>query len=334
MLELVNRARANPRAEAARLGLDLNEGLPPNTISPEPKPPLAFHPLLLAAARTHSEWMLAQDIFSHEGANGSTPGDRMSAAGYVFSGWWVWGENIAWKGTTGILNPVQFTKDSHEGLFRSPGHRENLLNPDFDEIGIGVRTGVFTVTNGATVQNYHAVMITQNFARSAATPAPLVLGVVYRDTDGDGFYSAGEGLGGITVMPADGTYYAVTSTSGGFAFPAPGTSGTLVVTINGPGVPAPISKTIPLAATNVKVDFEVNHGVPLGFVPGSARLDPNRRFRFELVGPTGARVRVEFSPDLASWQPLGTYTLTGGRVTVTDLQGLTTQRHYRAVLEP
>ncbi len=334
MLELVNRARANPRAEAARLGLDLNEGLPPNTISPEPKPPLAFHPLLLAAARTHSEWMLAQDIFSHEGANGSTPGDRMSAAGYVFSGWWVWGENIAWKGTTGILNPVQFTKDSHEGLFRSPGHRENLLNPDFDEIGIGVRTGVFTVTNGATVQNYHAVMITQNFARSAATPAPLVLGVVYRDTDGDGFYSAGEGLGGITVMPADGTYYAVTSTSGGFAFPAPGTSGTLVVTINGPGVPAPISKTIPLAATNVKVDFEVIHGVPLGFVPGSARLDPNRRFRFELVGPTGARVRVEFSPDLASWQPLGTYTLTGGRVTVTDLQGLTTQRHYRAVLEP
>lgn len=334
MLELINRARAHPPDEAARLGLDLNEGLPPGTISPEPKPPLAFHPRLIASARAHSDWMLARDMFSHEGEGGSSPGDRMSAAGYEFSGWWAWGENIAWKGTTGPASPVQFTVDSHAGLFRSPGHRENLLNPDFDEIGIGVRTGVFTASDGMTVRNYNAVMITQNFARSGATPGPLVLGVVYRDANGDGFYSVGEGLAGVTVQPSSGTWYAVTSTSGGFAFPAPATSGTLAVTISGPGVPAPFTKTVTLVPTNVKVDFEVGRELPLSFVPGSIRLDASRRFRFELAGPAGARARVEYSADLTLWQPLGTYTLNGGRVTVTDTQELKPLRHYRAVLVP
>lgn len=42
MLELVNRARLNPEAEANRLGIGLNDGLSPNTISVDPKQPLAF----------------------------------------------------------------------------------------------------------------------------------------------------------------------------------------------------------------------------------------------------------------------------------------------------
>jgi hypothetical protein len=144
----------------------------------------------------------------------------------------------------------------------------------------------------------------------------------------------GEGLAGVTVQPATGTYYAVTSTSGGFAFPAPATGGTLDVTISGPGVPAPWTKTITLAPTNVKLDFEVGGHMPLGFAPGSAGPDTSRRFRFDLVGPAGARVRVEYSADLTVWQTLGTYTLTSGRVTVTDPQALQTRRHYRAVLVP
>lgn len=336
MLELVNRARANPATEAARLGLDLNEGLPPGTISPDPKPPLAFHPLLIAAARAHSDWMLAHDIFSHDGVDGSNPGDRMSAAGYVFSGSWAWGENIAWKGTTGSPNLNQFTVDEHEGLFRSPGHRENLMNADFDEVGIGVRSGVFTVTNDTTglTVNYNAVMTTQNFARSASTPGPLVLGVVYRDTDGDGFYTPGEGLAGVTVQPAAGNYYAVTSTSGGFTFPAPATAGSLTVTFSGPGLAVPVSRSVTLSPVNVKVDLNLAQDVPLTFVPGSFGLTASKQFRFDLAGPVGARARVEFSSDLSTWQTLGTYTLNGGKVTVTDPQSLQARRSYRAVLVP
>src|SRR5262245_55336620 len=43
MLEVINRARANPTAEAARYSIDLNEGLAPGTISAAPKRPLAFN---------------------------------------------------------------------------------------------------------------------------------------------------------------------------------------------------------------------------------------------------------------------------------------------------
>jgi hypothetical protein len=54
ILELINRARANPGAEAARLGIDLNQGLAAGTISTAAKQPLAFNPLLIDAARGHS----------------------------------------------------------------------------------------------------------------------------------------------------------------------------------------------------------------------------------------------------------------------------------------
>src|SRR5215218_3843830 len=92
MLELLNRARANPSAEASRLGISLNEGLPAGTITSTAKQPLAFNTNLIDAARKHSAWMIANDTFAHAGENNTDPGDRMTAAGYDFSGTWGWGE--------------------------------------------------------------------------------------------------------------------------------------------------------------------------------------------------------------------------------------------------
>src|SRR4051812_36432660 len=51
MVELINRARANPAVEAARLGIDLNEGLSAGTISTAAKQPLAINPNLTDGAR-------------------------------------------------------------------------------------------------------------------------------------------------------------------------------------------------------------------------------------------------------------------------------------------
>src|SRR4051812_21810736 len=99
LLELVNRARANPAAEAARFGVALNEGLPAGTISTAARQPLAFNPNLGDAARKHTNWMFATDTFTHN--EGSvTPVSRMRAAGYPFSGSWIAGENIWWWGYT------------------------------------------------------------------------------------------------------------------------------------------------------------------------------------------------------------------------------------------
>ena len=50
--------------------------------------PLAFDGDLNESAENHSAWMIATDTFSHTGTGGSSPGDRMKAAGYVFSGSW------------------------------------------------------------------------------------------------------------------------------------------------------------------------------------------------------------------------------------------------------
>src|SRR5690606_8101487 len=127
------------------------------------------------------------------GMNGSSPGDRMADAGYVFANGWGWGENIAWGGTTGTVNIGSETYEAHEGLFRSAGHRVNLMDPDFVEIGIGIREGQF-VASGTP---YNAAMTTQNFAYSG--DKTFLTGVVINDQNGNQFYDLGEGVGGAII---------------------------------------------------------------------------------------------------------------------------------------
>src|SRR5437764_1681142 len=74
LVELINRGRANPTAEAARYSIDLNEGLAAGTISTAAKEPLAINPYLTSAAHGHSQWMIDTDTFSHTGLNGTDPG--------------------------------------------------------------------------------------------------------------------------------------------------------------------------------------------------------------------------------------------------------------------
>jgi hypothetical protein len=332
MLELVNRARLDPAAEAARYGIDLNEGLAPNTLSSTPKEPLAFNPSLIQSARLHSQWMLDNDVFSHyEGT--IDPGDRMEAAGFVFSGSWTYGENLAWRGTTGTLDLNPSVAASHEGLFVDAGiddrgHRLNLMNNDFCEVGIGVKTGVFT----ASGKNYNAGMITQDFGSTEAHPDSFLVGVVYQDLDGNGFYSPGEGLAGITVTPASGSYYAVTSSSGGYAIPLNAYSGTFSVTLTGGSLTGPITKSVKLNGYNVKLDFDTTKDKPAVSRVSltSPRRLANGTFTFNLQGGSGASITVQGSTNLLQWIDLGTATGTNFTdTTAASLRG----RFYRAVVK-
>lgn len=248
MLELVNRARANPNAEAAQYGIGLNQGLPSGTISGSSKQPLAFNLDLIDSSRDHSQWMLNTDTFSHTGAGGSSAGERMRAAGYDFTGSWTWGENISWRGTTGTPNVTAYVGTQHEGLFKSSGHRRNILNDAFKEIGIGVRTGGF--------QAYNAVMATQNFAKSGSST--FLTGVAFDDgvTDDD-FYTVGEGLGDIQVKATRQSDNAVFNTqtydSGGYQIAlAPGTYD---VAFSGGGLSQVVNKTVTVDTKNVKLDL-------------------------------------------------------------------------------
>lgn len=94
-VELINRARANPTAEATRHGIALNEGLAAGTISTAAKQPLAINPFISDAARKHSQWMIDNDLFRHEGPGNNSPGQRITNAGYSFIAPSTWGARIS-----------------------------------------------------------------------------------------------------------------------------------------------------------------------------------------------------------------------------------------------
>ncbi len=138
--------------------------------------PLRLNTLLNDSSEDHSKWMLDSGNFSHTGQGGSSATDRIDASGYPLEGSWSTGENIAWQSERGAQGIEDDVRQLHESLMDSPGHRANILNPDFTEIGIGIERGSF--------QGYDSVMVTQNFARTdgdttgsvepdeVATPAP------------------------------------------------------------------------------------------------------------------------------------------------------------------
>ena len=238
-LELINRARLDPAAEAQRTGVALS------SISATQKQPLAFNSKLNDAADAHSAWMLATDTFSHTGSGGSDPAQRMAAAGYT--GISTWGENIAWNGTTGGLDVTASVLSQHANLFRSSGHRANILSDSFKEIGIGSQTGSFA--------GYNALMTTQDFARSGT--GSFVTGVAYTDNNGDAFYSVGEGSGGIQMQLLSGaSVLGTTSTwgSGGYSLKTTAT-GDLTVKFSGGGLVQAVGASIAQGTFNAKVDL-------------------------------------------------------------------------------
>lgn len=334
MLELVNRARMNPAGEAALSGIDLNEGLASNTISALPKQPLTFNPSLLQSSRQHSQWMLDEDTFSHTGADGSSPADRMKAAGYVFSGSWSYAENLGWRGSTGVPPVNSMVAQIHKDLFvdadvTGRGHRLNLLADGLREIGVGVKTGLFTYN----LQTYNGVMVTQDFGRTDADPAAFLVGVVFQDLNGNGSYDPGEGLPGINVVPSSGVYYALTSDSGGYAIPLSASSGTLVVSISGGSLAAPITKTAVLTGRNVKLDFNTAIDRPTAspIVLRSPQRLSNGQFSFGLLGRNGQTVIIQSSEDLIHWTNRQTLNLTVGASFVDPTSPSFSRRFYRVL---
>jgi serralysin len=222
MLELVNAERAKTGAQ-----------------------PLAFDSNLNTSSETHSQWMIASDVFSHTGSGGSTPTDRMKAAGYQFAGSWASAENIAWASTrspAGLQDEVQLL---HTNLMNSAGHKANILNANFREIGIGFETGPY--------QNWDGAFVTQNFARSGS--GSILTGVAFDDRDGDRSYDAGEGLGGIAIKAVSSSgaiYTASTMSAGGYQLDLPG--GTYTVTFTGGGI-SPTTRQVTIGTKNVKLDL-------------------------------------------------------------------------------
>lgn len=91
--------------------------------------PLGVNPTLVQLARQKSQDMVNLNYFGHTSPTYGSPFDMMRKAGVAFT---TGGENIAGAATT---------ESAHQSLMNSPGHRANILNPAFTQIGIGIASG-------------------------------------------------------------------------------------------------------------------------------------------------------------------------------------------------
>ncbi|MDQ4121218.1 MAG: CvpA family protein [Acidobacteriota bacterium] len=102
--------------------------------------PLEADDEMRGVARKHSTDMFARGYFSHHTLERKSPFDRMREDNVRFV---TAGENLALAPTLQI---------AHRGLMNSPGHRANILRPQFGRVGIGIMDG-----------GIRGLMVTQNF---------------------------------------------------------------------------------------------------------------------------------------------------------------------------
>lgn len=111
------------RAEGCRCG---DETMPPVS-------GVQWNGKVAAAAAQHSEDMARIGQLNHTGSDGSSAGDRLHDAGYL---WRAYGENIA-SGYTSASAVLQ-------GWISSPGHCRNLMQANFTEIGVARKDNYWT----------------------------------------------------------------------------------------------------------------------------------------------------------------------------------------------
>jgi hypothetical protein len=138
--------------------------------------PLRSNAVLAEAAKLKAEDMASKGYFAHNSPQGLSPWYWFAKVGYTFI---YAGENLA-------INFDEST-DVEKAWMDSPGHRANILNQHFTEIGIATKSG--------TYQGSPAIFVTQMFgtplayqkttqptplpvAKSATTTITVVLGQV------------------------------------------------------------------------------------------------------------------------------------------------------------
>lgn len=267
LLELINRVRANPAAEFSKLVLskspvtganaditnaltffhvDLNL-LQQQLSAYASVAPLAWNLTLADNASAHSAKMVQYDQQSHQLPGESDLGTRTSASGYNYSSV---GENIFAFATNILYADAGFVIDwgsTATGMQSPPGHRNNILSSSFTEVGIDV-----TPDSNPNTQ-VGPLVVTEDFG-SRFNYAPQILGVVFSDANGDNFYEAGEGVGGVTVTikGAGGTFTTTTWSSGGYELAVP--AGSYSVTFSGGSLHSTKIFQTSIASANVKID--------------------------------------------------------------------------------
>ncbi|MFO0911673.1 MAG: CAP domain-containing protein [Pirellulales bacterium] len=276
MLEHLNRMRMNPQGELNVLfssrpsplvardssvqsaityfGVDGNV-LQSQWASLTAAPPLAWNSALTDAAAGHNQQMITNDEQSHQLAGESSLLTRIVDAGYNWSGSVGVGENIFAYATSVLYAHAGFAIDwgtGTGGIQTGAGHRVNMMNSSFQEVGISITPE----SNSST--SVGPLVVTQDFGRRGNYGNAALVGVVFADGNSDGQYQAGEQRGGvqITVSGPNGTFTTTSMTAGGYQLQLP--AGTYTVTASGGSLTQPmVVNNVVVGTNNVKVDFKV-----------------------------------------------------------------------------
>lgn len=122
---------------------------------------LTSNGLLASAAQAKANDMLAKQYFSHNTPSGETPWTFIKAAGYSYV---TAGENLA----------IDFSEAEsvQSAWMNSPGHRANIMNKSFQEIGIGIAKGMYNGHQTTIVVQMFGAPIAQK-VEMPATPTPV-----------------------------------------------------------------------------------------------------------------------------------------------------------------
>jgi uncharacterized protein YkwD len=106
---------------------------------------------LARAALGHVREMVARQFFAHDSPSGRSVGDRIRGTGYLAGSIaWTVGENLAW-GSGSLARPRAIV----DAWMASPGHRANILNRSFSEIGVGIVVGAPLVRSMPAAATYN-----------------------------------------------------------------------------------------------------------------------------------------------------------------------------------
>jgi len=277
MLELINRARANADAEAVRLGIGSRQEGPPMINGQvwniqNSTQPLSWNPLLYNCAQAHSKLLNDNDQFflgvSPHTFGGKDPSQRIADAGYSMAPYSGPTNNGGFPGPENVAENVSFGSgpftgaklvttllSQHNDLFTDQtvsgrGHRSTTTLAFFREIGIGVTAG----TDNGQGNTWDSLYTVQNFG-TQTNSTPFITGVVYQDTNGNGFYDPGEGIGGIRVDVPGSNFFAITSPSGGYSVPVPSANASYMVSFSGGAFPTTQMPVTVSNSLNAKLDF-------------------------------------------------------------------------------
>lgn len=117
--------------------------------------PLFWNDKLASAAQAKADDMLAKGYFSHNSPDGKLPWDFIVSTGYNYI---TAGENLA--------EGFKQAEATETAWMNSPGHRANIMNKNFEQIGVGISEGKY--------QGHNTIFVVQMFGTPMDRPVKVL----------------------------------------------------------------------------------------------------------------------------------------------------------------